>query len=222
MCEVRQNEEVLSRSTSAKQPPPAAPEDDASSGIRATAHAPGHEPTDAELVARARADDREARGTIVRRHGPKLRGLARRLLRSREAGDDIVQDTFVHAFEKLHTIRQPESLGAWLSQVVAWKSISFLRREKLRRRLGLGSVISEEEYLPPQPVSLPDPLARQDAAKLLASLPVQTRVMWCLQRVEGYTVKEVAEITGSTVDKVKKRLVAAEQVMAGYRKDGAL
>lgn len=187
------------------------------SGAEASVAGTDAELTDAELVARALANDRAARETIVRRHAKRLRGIARRLVRSREAAEDLAHDTFIYALEHLDTIRNPNALGAWLSQIVVWRSISFLRREKLRRRIGLSSVIAESQYVPLVETELPSSVARQDAKRLLEQLPTEARVMWWLQRVEGHTVKEVAVLTNSTVDKVKKRLVAAEKVMAKYR-----
>lgn len=173
-----------------------------------------------ETARRAIAGDRAAQEAVYHQHGPYLFSLASRILGSREAARDVFQDSFVRAIEKMHTVRDPAALRAWLAQVVVNRCRSTLKREGFRRRLGLSSLFSEKEYVPPENFVLNGRLAWTDVTRLLARLPTDTRVMWWLQRVERHTVVEVAELTGSTVDKVKKRLVAADRALTRYREEG--
>lgn len=171
------------------------------------------------LAKRAIAGDRAAQEAVYRLHGPFLFALATRLLGSREQASDVFQDSFVRAIEKIHTLRDPKALRSWLAQILVNRARNVIRRERFRRRLGLTTTIPESEYIPPGDFVLEGRLAWHDVTRLLHKLPPDARVAWWLQRVERYTVREVAELTGSTVDKVKKRLVAAEKKIAAYREE---
>ena len=172
---------------------------------------------DIALARRAIAGERKAQEEIYHLYRPYLFSLASRLLSSREAAGDVVQDSFVRAIERFHTLRDPAALKAWLCQILVNRARNVLKRERFRRRLGLTTVIPETDYVPPPDYALDGRLAWHDLSHVLRRTPPDARIAWWLQRVERYTVREVAEMTGSTVDKVKKRLVAAERQIDLYR-----
>ena len=88
-------------------------------------------PSDAELVARILEGDRWAEEALYRRHAACLGNLAARLLRDRDAALDVVQDTFVEAFEGLERLRDPARVGGWLRQIAVHQVHRRLRRQKL-------------------------------------------------------------------------------------------
>ena len=80
--------------------------------------------SDAQLVARAIEGDRWGREMLYRRHAAYLLAIAARLLGNRNEGEEVVQDTFVTAFEQLRTLREPAALRGWLAQI----AVSLVRR----------------------------------------------------------------------------------------------
>src|SRR5215470_6537049 len=93
--------------------------------------------SDAQLVARAVEGDRWGREMLYRRHAGYLLAIAARLLGSRNDGEEIVQDTFVTAFEQLRTLREPAALRGWLAQIAVSLVRRRLRRARLMRALGM-------------------------------------------------------------------------------------
>ena len=93
--------------------------------------------SDAELVARAIEGDRWGREMLYRRHATYLLAIAARLLGNRGEGEEVVQDTFVTAFEQLRTLREPAALRGWLAQIAVSLVRRRLRRGRLLRVLGL-------------------------------------------------------------------------------------
>jgi RNA polymerase sigma-70 factor, ECF subfamily len=79
---------------------------------------------DDELVRRALTGDRWGREMLYRRHAGSLLAMTVRLLANRGEAEEIVQDTFVTAFEQLGTLREPGAVRAWLGQI----AVNLVRR----------------------------------------------------------------------------------------------
>src|SRR5579862_3734773 len=78
---------------------------------------PVGEPDDVELVRRARAGDAWAHEAIYRRYVQRVARVAQRLLRDPAEVDDVVQETFLIAFEKIDALAEPAALRGWLTQI---------------------------------------------------------------------------------------------------------
>lgn len=172
-------------------------------------------PTDAALVLAARAGEEWAREALFRRHARLALGLAYRLLPYDADIDDLVQDSFLYAFEHLRRLSNPQAFQSWLSSIVVRTAGKRLRRRKLQIRLGLRSH---------QPIDVNEVVSRSappDVAAelravyaLLETLPVEERIALVLRRVERLEIPEIAEQMGLSVSTVKRRLSAAETRLA--------
>lgn len=171
----------------------------------------GAGPTDAALVLAARSGEEWAREALFRRYVRLALCLAYRLLPSDGDADDLVQDSFLHAFQHLDRLSNPQAFQAWLSSIVVRTAGKRLRRRRLQVRLGLRQ---------PQPIDVdtvvsraapPDVGAELRAVyALLESLPAEQRIALVLRRVERLEIPELAERMGLSASTVKRRLAAAE------------
>lgn len=177
---------------------------------------------DRELVEGALAQRPGCREAIYRKHSPRLFAWATRLLGSADAAEDVLHDTFVSAFEKLHKLRDANALRGWLSQILLNHARAFLRKERLRQQIGLSTLVPEEAYVPEGRFELDGRLAWRDLTRLLRRLSPEARIAWWLQRVEKHTIPEVAVLTESSVDRVKKHLSAVERHISSYREGEGL
>ncbi|MEO0322494.1 MAG: RNA polymerase sigma factor [Myxococcota bacterium] len=168
-------------------------------------------PDDAELVRRVLAGDRWAEEALYWRHAARLGNLAARLLRDRDAALDVVQDTFVQAFEGLGRLRDPERVGGWLRQITVHQVHRRLRRRALRRRLGLLPRGTEKVLAPAGRAAMETSTELRLVEAALREIGADARLCWCLRFVEGYRVAEVAEATGLSESTVKRRLRDAER-----------
>lgn len=149
---------------------------------------------DAELVARVRGGDTEAFGELHHRYKRLVHGILLARAPARDA-DDLVQEVFVSALERLDGLRQPERFGPWISQIARNRATDHLRRRKTV-------------------VPLPDDLARParrsaelaEALAALKALPDTYRETMILRLVEGLTGPEIAERTGMTHGSVRVNL----------------
>jgi RNA polymerase sigma-70 factor (ECF subfamily) len=171
--------------------------------------------SDVDLVARAAEGDRWSREVLYRRHAGYVLGFASRLLASRGDAEEIVQDTFLAAFEHMGTLREPGALRVWLGQIAINRVRHRLRRGRLMRFLGLdrGADDATLEALasPDVPPELRGELALLD--RVLGKLPPDRRIAWMLRNVEGMELTEVASVCKCSLATIKRRLAEADALV---------
>ena len=149
---------------------------------------------DAPLVEAVLGGDRDAFGQLYDLYGPMVHGI----LLARVPFDDVsdlVQDVFLAAFRRLHTLREAGAFGGWLAMIARNRAVDFHRRKH------------ETEELPediPQRSAV-DPEA-SEALGLIRTLPNAYRETLVLRLVEGMTGPEIAERTGLTAASVRVNL----------------
>ncbi len=171
----------------------------------------GAGPSDAALVIAARGGEGWAFEALFRRHANLVFGLSYRLLPRDSEVDDLVQDVFSIAFERLGTLQNPQAFAAWLGSIVVNTVSKRLRRRRLMERLGLRS------SQPCDPDEVISPVAPAEVAselravyELLEKLPTEQRVALVLRRVDGMEIAQIAQHMGISASTVKRRLTAAE------------
>jgi RNA polymerase sigma-70 factor (ECF subfamily) len=172
-------------------------------------------PSDAALVLAARAGEAWAQEALFRRHAPMVNGLAFRLMGRDADVDDLVQDAFVIAFGRLHSLDDPQAFGGWLGSIVVRTAGKVIRRRVLLERLGLRR---RREPVDIDTVATriagPDVGAElQKIYKRLDELPAEQRIAFLLRRVEGMELEEIARATGASLATTKRRIAAAQQAV---------
>jgi len=169
-------------------------------------------PTDAALVLAARAGEEWAREALFRRYARLALSLAYRLLPYDADSDDLVQDSFLYAFERLDGLSNPQAFQAWLCSIVVRTAGKRLRRRKLQVRLGLLRSEPIDADLVVSPSAPPDVAAELRAVYgLIEQLSVEERIALVLRRVERLEIPEIAEQMGISVKTVysKKHKIQA-------------
>ena len=167
--------------------------------------------TDADLVAAARGGDGAALGLLLERHRPRLFATAVRLLGYRPDAEDAVQETCLAAMRHIGSVRDPESVGAWLQAVVRR---ACMQQERRRRNgeLLTDSLLDER----PGPEDRIDRLELRDWIwGALQRLPEPLRVSAMLRYFGSYdSYDEVAAILGVPIGTVRSRLSEAKIKLA--------
>ncbi len=163
---------------------------------------------DGELLERFGSGDAEAFAALVRRHGPMVLGVCRRVLAHAHDADDAFQATFLLLVRKANTLRQPEHLGPWLYGVARRTALKAKALAEVRRR--------REAPLDDEPAARPsDDLAWRDLRPVLddaiARLPAKYRVPFVLCHLEGLTNAEAARRLGCPPGTVATRLARARE-----------
>jgi RNA polymerase sigma-70 factor, ECF subfamily len=175
----------------------------------------GSGPSDAALVTAARANESWAVQALFQRHASMMNGLAYRLLGRDAEVDDVVQESFLRALDRLDSLKEPQAFAAWLGSIVVRTVSRLLRRRKLLSRLGLrrNDEPIDLDTLVSQSAP-PDALVELKAiyAKI-DRMPVDVRIPLLLRKVEGLPLEEIAERTGKSLATVKRRIADGERAL---------
>ena len=160
------------------------------------------EPSDADLVVRFVATrDQAAFGELIARHQARVRNWLRQLARDRTRADDLAQETFIRAWERLGSLHDPTKFSSWLMSIAY---TSFLQEH--RKRGGEGRL---REALAREPTTTEhsEPSSAEiDVAKLLAVLSDHERAAMTLCYAHGMSHSEIAEVTASPLGTVKTHI----------------
>lgn len=159
---------------------------------------------DAELLSRfARSGDEAAFAELVRRHGPAVLGVCRRVVRDDHAAEDAFQATFLLLATKAGSLRNPELLANWLHGV-AYRTAMKLRGRLHRRRLRERPFDENACVSPNGEADL-----RPDLDSAIQRLPSKYRVPVVLCYLQGLTNAEAAQRVGCPANTIATRLARA-------------
>jgi RNA polymerase sigma-70 factor (ECF subfamily) len=162
------------------------------------------EESDSELVGRARQGDAEAFGVLVRRHLQAAYAIALARLGEPADAEDVCQDAFVLALERLDDCRDPARFSAWLFTIVRNRALDFQRFRSVRRAAPLDSI---------EVASASSPARDVENAELSAALLQAMTGLTQLQRevvllfdLEGWSHREIAERLGISAGSARVHL----------------
>lgn len=168
--------------------------------------------SDAQLVESALAHDLHAKRQLFERYVSVAGAIAFRLTGSESDVEDIVQDSFIAAFDGLAKLHEPQAFRAWLASIVTRTAIATLRRRRLLYRIGLlrrEPIRIEALTAPSAPADVVAELRAVYA--VIDAFPAVERVTLLLRRFEQLSLEQIAEQTGASLATVKRRLSRAEQ-----------
>jgi RNA polymerase sigma-70 factor (ECF subfamily) len=189
-----------------------------------TAKTAAEGPSDAALVRRARAGETQAAADLYRRHVAYVLGMSVRMIGTRADGEDVTQEAFAIALERLDSLADPAAFRAWAAQIAVNLIRKRIRRHQLARLLGMDRG-TPDATLEALATSHGNAEARAELALLdvaLGRLPANQRVAWMLRHVEGEELETVARLTGCSLATVKRRIARAASGLAAHLGSGAI
>lgn len=178
----------------------------------------GQPATEAALVERARQGDLSAFSELVSRYERKIYRMARNITQNDEDAEDILQDSFLKAFEHLDSFQGQSKFYTWLVRIAVNESLMRLRKRKSDRTVSLDENIETDEEPIVREIAVWDdnPEMRYTQAemreildKAIAGLKPIFRAVFVLRDVEEMSTEETAETLGLSVAAVKSRLLRA-------------
>lgn len=146
---------------------------------------------------------KEQLGELIIASEETLYRVAKSLLYNDADCADAIQEAIVKAFSKLHTLKEDTYAKTWLIKIVMNECYAIMRKEK--------RIISLDDY------QMEDKAAEQEVYselyEAIFKLPEPVKLCVTLYYLEGYSVKEVAQILDITESAVKNRLLKARAVL---------
>lgn len=158
--------------------------------------------SDEDLVRATQAGNRAAFGYLYERHAAMVHGI----LLSRVpigAAEDLVQDVFVRAMPRIHSLREADHFGGWIAAIARNRAVDFFREAHLRT-----DQLDDEPQNEPasRSGSTADRAEAHAILEAIRSLPASYREPLILRLVEGMTGPEIAARTGLTHGSVRVNL----------------
>jgi RNA polymerase sigma-70 factor (ECF subfamily) len=166
-------------------------------------------------VVQAAAGDRVAFERLYRQHVNRVFSLCARMVADRARAEELTQDVFVRAWEKLHLFRGESSFSTWLHRLTV-NVVLNARKSEGRQRSRFEETDEESGGIDALPGVVGMPLAPGDLLDLeaaIAKLPPGARRVFVLHDVEGYKHEEIAEMLGVTSGATKAQLHRARLLL---------
>lgn len=163
--------------------------------------------------------DHRAPRVAWQRFAPMVHRMLKRAFGPEQEVDDLVQEVFLTLFRRVHTLREPQALQAFVISITAYVIRYELRRRKALRWLRFGDP-------PDVPAADTDLDSREAVVRLYRILDRQDsvdRTVFVLRHLEGLELVEVSRALGISLATTKRRLARAwRRIAAGAKRDGAL
>ena len=170
------------------------------------------------LVAQSREGDTAAFGELVRRYEGKIFRLAQHVTQNREDAEDVLQETFMKAYEHLDQFQGNSKFYTWIVRIAVNQALMKLRRRKTDKSVSIDETIDTGEDTMVREIAAwdEDPEQRFSRDELggildtaVQSLEPPYRSVFVLRDIDELSTEETAEALGLSVPAVKSRLLRA-------------
>jgi RNA polymerase sigma-70 factor (ECF subfamily) len=169
--------------------------------------------TDTELVRRIRAGDEAAFGELVNRHSDGLYRMAYSVMGSAADAEDILQETFLGAFNRLSAFEGRSSVKTWLVRILLNHASKLRRSQRVRRAETLpeqlGPASGDQKFAAASPAAAVQ--SRVDVNEMLQALSPEHREVIVLRELQQMSYDEIAEALRIPRGTVESRLHRARQ-----------
>jgi RNA polymerase sigma-70 factor, ECF subfamily len=177
------------------------------------------ERADGELIAAVLRGDAASFEPLVQKYSPRVFATARRYARRESEVEDIVQEVWLKAFNKLSSFRGDAPFEHWLMRLAVRTCYDFLRGHQRNRESSFTDLSEPENnwlenfVTAPESASESADAAKQLVARILEQMSPAGRLIITLLEIEDRSVKEIAELTGWSLPLVKVRAFRARAEM---------
>lgn len=162
-----------------------------------------------QLVERARSGDDEAFAALYRQHMGRVYALLLRLAGDQALAEELTQDVFVRAWERLGSYRFESAFSSWLHRLAVNVALTEIRSTKRREsRVHVTDPLGLEGEAEGRPVLVSTDI---DLERAIAALPPGARTVFVLHEIEGYSHDEIGRLMGMASGTSKAQLFHARK-----------
>ncbi|MCT2138630.1 RNA polymerase sigma factor [Dietzia cinnamea] len=179
--------------------------------------------SDRALALRAQDGDPDAFDVLIDRHQGRLFRIAYLVLGDRQDSEDVVQETLLTAWKRLHLLEDPDAVRAWLAQICSRRATDIARR---RARRATDAHRPEDLHRHRDPSSRADPAHASEVnaqmralAQVLATMDPDLRACWTLREIDGMSYRQIAAALDVTESTARGRIARARTHVIDYMKE---
>lgn len=169
-----------------------------------------------DLVERCKANDRQAQLKLYKQYCDGMYCVAMRFLRNPDDAEDVLQEAFIKAFQKIDQFKGEVTFGAWLKRIVINKSLDFIKAKKnqfVELKESTLHIVEDEDW------SVADSVSIEAVKSAMEQLPDKYKYVVQLYLVEGYDHSEIAQILDLTETTCRTRLLRGKGHLKELLKD---
>ena len=172
---------------------------------------------DAQLIERTLAGDESAFSTLVRKYQKPVHAFVRRKVGDFHIAEEITQDIFLRVYEKLETLKNPDTFAGWLYVIAARQCFAWFEKKRIPMK-SLDAMPSEEledlayrQYRAKKQDEFANEQQHEAVERLLQKLPAGERSVVTLHYLDSMTCEDVSKFLGVSLNTVKSRLHRARK-----------
>lgn len=172
-----------------------------------------------DLVTKCKENDRKAQMQLYEQYCQGMFCVAMRFLKNEDDAEDVLQDAFIKAFQKIEQYKGEVTFGAWLKKIVVNRSLDFLKGKKE------NLVALDETYMhmaEDDDWTVDDGISIAVVKMVMEGLPDKYRCVLQLYLMEGYDHEEISQILGITNTTCRTRLLRGKGHLKELLKKKAL
>ena len=166
---------------------------------------------DAALVERVRSGDVDAYDALVRRHLPRAHAVAYRLLGHREDAEDLVQDAFIQALDRIDSFDIERPFAPWFFRVLTNRGLNMRQSRALRTVSEIPDDTASADDSPEQAAERGE--LRERLREAVATLPERQQLIVQLFEIDGWTSAEIARTLGISDGTVRWQVHEARRAL---------
>ncbi len=156
-----------------------------------------------DVVEKCKANDRKAQLKLYGQYCDGMYAVTMRFLQNSDDSEDVLQDSFISAFQKIHQYKGEVTFGAWLKRIVVNKCIDFLKSKK-------QNLVPLEEYymqaVENDDWSVGEGICIDEVKEAIDTLPEKYKYVVLMYLVEGFDHKEISQVLELTETACRTRL----------------
>ena len=144
-----------------------------------------------DLVERCKANDRKAQMRLYKMYCEGMYCVAMRFLKNEDDAEDVLQEAFIKAFQKLDQFKGEVSFGAWLKRIVINKCLDYIKSSKIQYteiRENTLHVVEDDDW------TVEEDLSIDEVMNAMEKLPDKYKYVVQLFLIEGYDHQEISQI----------------------------
>ncbi|TMM53307.1 RNA polymerase sigma factor [Maribacter algarum] len=169
-----------------------------------------------DIVEECKANNRRAQLKLYKQYCDGMFYVAMRFLKNADDAEDVIQESFIKAFQKIEQFKGDVTFGAWLKRIVINKSIDFLKAKKqklVELNEGYIHVAEDEDW------SIEENISLDEVRQAIESLPEKYKYVVMMFLMEGFDHSEISQVLNISESACRTRLLRGKGFLKELLKD---